>query len=407
MFSSHPTSPTRKYARVTAACLAAGVLTFTAGCSVFQRPDGASEEISFGGKKDGSGNGSDSGNDKGQPAAGNYSEVSKEIDDNRLREIFKDGNFSDCDLGQDFYNQAYLDSSKVLPLDSADIFVNSETCAGFAKPKNNADLPEEVKNTSSYTALSATKERPDLADLMGDDAEFSELSDDGIKGWKVATKDELCSLSGPEGTPLENAEIMSTHGCDTIKPLLRSLTNLGNRYQELEGKEANIGGAEGPQEVGDRVELNIVDDGFLENREKAKSKDEAVTEKVGLGRTEMKLKNPEVLIDNPRDYGKFCAEVEYAYEDESPLFPPSEIGMQTPDGEYWVMKIADKTVTPMSDGKGSQHFCSEAGVPFDDTDFIIIGADTLTTTQKDLEEDGMPLWRVHVKHNDDGKYEVS
>ena len=74
MPSSRPSSRTRThardYARALAACLAAGALTFTASCSAFQRPEGASEEISYGGQK------GDSGGNKGQRAQSSYSEVS-------------------------------------------------------------------------------------------------------------------------------------------------------------------------------------------------------------------------------------------------------------------------------------------------------------------------------------------
>lgn len=403
MSSSRPSSRThaRAYARALAACLAVGALTFTASCSAFQRPEGASEEISYGGQ-----NGSSSG-DKGQPAPSSYSEVSPEISDDQLREIFADGKFSDCKLDQKFYDSAYVDGSKMIPLDSADVYINEETCSGYLKPQVSGDQPDELKETSIYTALSATKDGSNLDELPNEGTDRKELSDDGLQGWKSAEIINACMLSGPEGTPLENAEVISMSGCDPVKPLLRSLTNLANRYQELEGKEANIGGSDSPLEIGDRVEIDLVDDGYLESRDKAKPKEESVTEKVGVGRTKMKLMSLEILTNNPQDYGKVCAEVEYDYEDESPLFPPTEIGLQSPDGEYQLMKVAGNTVTPLSDGKGNQRFCSEVGLRYGNSDFVIIGSDTLTATEKSLEEKGMPLWRFHVKRSDEGEFEFN
>ncbi|MGJ4134324.1 hypothetical protein ACN4D7_04980 [Corynebacterium macclintockiae] len=395
MFSSRPATFTHKYARATAACLAAGSLVFASSCSAFQRPEGASEEVSYGGKKENSGSNN------------SFSDVSPEISDDKLREIFADGKFSDCKLDQAFFDSAYVDGAKMQPLDSADVYVNSETCSGYIKPQISDDQPDELKETSIYTALSATKNGSNLDDLPNGDAERKELSDDGLQGWKSAEVVNACMLSGPEGTPLEYAEVISMSGCDPVKPLLRSLTNLANRYQELEGKEANIGGSNGPLEIGDRVEIDLADGGYLESRDKAKPKEESVTEKVGVGKTKMKLMSLEILTDNPQDYGKVCAEVEYDYEDESPLFPPTEIGLQSPDGDYQLMKVAGNTVTPLSDGKGSQRFCSEVGLRYSNSDFVIIGSETLTATEKSLEEEGMPLWRFHVKRNDEGEFEFN
>lgn len=405
MSSSRPATRTRShartYARTLAACLAAGALTFTASCSAFQRPEGASEEISYGGQ-----NGS-SGGDKGQPAPGSYSEVAPEISDDQLREIFADGKFSDCKLDQKFYDSAYLDGGKMIPLDSAVFYVNEETCSGYVKPQISGDQPEELKDTSIYAGLSATKHGSNLDDVAPSDAEWNDLSDEGLEGWQSIEMQDMCMLAGPEGTPLEYAEVVSTYTCDSVKPLLRSLTNLANRYQELEGKEANIGGADGPLEIGDRVEMDLVDDSFREARDKAKGKDESTTEEVGIGKVEMKLKDSEILIDNPRDYSKLCVEVEYNYEDRAPLVPPTEIGMQAPNGEFKVMKVADNTIRALSDGKGSQRYCTEVGMRFGNTDFIVTGLKTLSATKEALEKEGIPLWRLHVKRNDDGNYEIS
>lgn len=405
MSSSHPSSRTRtharSYARALAACLAAGALTLTVSCSAFQRPEGASEKISYGGQ-----NGS-SGGDKGQPAPSSYSEVAPEISDDQLREIFADGKFSDCKLDQNFYDSAYMDGAKMIPLDSAVFYVNEETCSGYVKPQISGDQPEELKDTSIYAGLSATKHGSNLDDVAPSDAEWNDLSDEGLEGWQSIEMQDMCMLAGPEGTPLEYAEVVSTYTCDSVKPLLRSLTNLANRYQELEGKEANIGGADGPLEIGDRVEMDLVDDSFREARDKAKGKDESTTEEVGIGKVEMKLKDSEILIDNPRDYSKLCVEVEYDYEDRAPLVPPTEIGMQSPNGEFEVMKVADNTIRALSDGKGSQRYCTEVGMRFGNTDFIVTGLKTLSATKEALEKEGIPLWRLHVKRNDDGNYEIS
>lgn len=405
MSSSHPSSRTRtharSYARALAACLAAGALTLTVSCSAFQRPEGASEKISYGGQ-----NGS-SGGDKGQPAPSSYSEVAPEISDDQLREIFADGKFSDCKLDQNFYDSAYMDGAKMIPLDSAVFYVNEETCSGYVKPQISGDQPEELKDTSIYAGLSATKHGSNLDDVAPSDAEWNDLSDEGLEGWQSIEMQDMCMLAGPEGTPLEYAEVVSTYTCDSVKPLLRSLTNLANRYQELEGKEANIGGADGPLEIGDRVEMDLVDDSFREARDKAKGKDESTTEEVGIGKVEMKLKDSEILIDNPRDYSKLCVEVEYNYEDRAPLVPPTEIGMQAPNGEFKVMKVADNTIRALSDGKGSQRYCTEVGMRFGNTDFIVTGLKTLSATKEALEKEGIPLWRLHVKRNDDGNYEIS
>lgn len=405
MSSSHPSSRTRtharSYARALAACLAAGALTLTVSCSAFQRPEGASEKISYGGQ-----NGS-SGGDKGQPAPSSYSEVAPEISDDQLREIFADGKFSDCKLDQNFYDSAYMDGAKMIPLDSAVFYVNEETCSGYVKPQISGDQPEELKDTSIYAGLSATKHGSNLDDVAPSDAEWNDLSDEGLEGWQSIEMQDMCMLAGPEGTPLEYAEVVSTYTCDSVKPLLRSLTNLANRYQELEGKEANIGGADGPLEIGDRVEMDLVDDSFREARDKAKGKDESTTEEVGIGKVEMKLKDSEILIDNPRDYSKLCVEVEYDYEDRAPLVPPTEIGMQSPNGEFEVMKVADNTIRALSDGKGSQRYCSEIGLRFDNTDFVVTGLKTLSATKEALEKEGIPLWRIHVERRDDGKYEIS
>lgn len=405
MSSSHPSSRTRtharSYARALAACLAAGALTLTVSCSAFQRPEGASEKISYGGQ-----NGS-SGGDKGQPAPSSYSEVAPEISDDQLREIFADGKFSDCKLDQNFYDSAYMDGAKMIPLDSAVFYVNEETCSGYVKPQISGDQPEELKDTSIYAGLSATKHGSNLDDVAPSDAEWNDLSDEGLEGWQSIEMQDMCMLAGPEGTPLEYAEVVSTYTCDSVKPLLRSLTNLANRYQELEGKEANIGGADGPLEIGDRVEMDLVDDSFREARDKAKGKDESTTEEVGIGKVEMKLKDSEILIDNPRDYSKLCVEVEYDYADRAPLVPPTEIGVQAPDGEFEVMKVADNTIRALSDGKGSQRYCTEVGMRFGNTDFIVTGLKTLSATKEALEKEGIPLWRLHVKRNDDGNYEIS
>ena len=405
MPSSRPATRTRShartYARTLAACLAAGALTFTASCSAFQRPEGASEEISYGGQTGGSGG------SEGQPAPSSYSEVSPEISDDQLREIFADGKFNDCKLDQKLYDSAYLDGGKMIPLDSADAYVNAETCSGYVKPQISGDQPEELKDTSIYIGLSATKFGSQLEELASNDTERNELSDEGLKGWQSIELQDMCVLAGPEGTPLEYAEIISTYTCDPVKPLLRSLTNLANRYQELEGEEAKIGGAEDPLEIGDRVEMDLVDDGFREARDKAKSKDEPTTEEVGIGKVEMKLKDSEILIDNPRDYSKLCVEVEYDYEDRAPLVPPTEIGMQSPNGEFEVMKVADNTIRALSDGKGSQRYCSEVGIRFGNTDFVVTGLKTLSATKEALEKEGIPLWRIHVERRDDGKYEIS
>lgn len=405
MSSSRPATRTRShartYARPLAACLAAGALTFTASCSAFQRPEGASEEISYGGQTGGSGG------SEGQPAPSSYSEVSPEISDDQLREIFADGQFSVCKLDQKFYDSAYVDGAKMIPLDSADVYVNEETCSGYVKPQISGDQPDELKDTSIYAALSATKDGSNLDELPKEDTDRKELSDDGLQGWKSAEIVNACMLSGPEGTPLEYAEVISMSGCDPVKPLLRSLTNLANRYQELEGKEANIGGADGPLEIGDRVEMDLVDDSFREARDKAKSKDEPTTEEVGIGKVEMKLKDSEVLIDNPRDYSKLCVEVEYDYADRAPLVPPTEIGVQAPDGEFEVMKVADNTIRALSDGKGSQRYCSEVGIRFNNTDFVVTGLKTVSATKEALKKEGIPLWRIHVERRDDGKYEIS
>lgn len=405
MSSSHPSSRTRtharSYARALAACLAAGALTLTVSCSAFQRPEGASEKISYGGQ-----NGS-SGGDKGQPAPSSYSEVAPEISDDQLREIFADGKFSDCKLDQNFYDSAYMDGAKMIPLDSAVSYVNEETCSGYVKPQISGDQPEELKDTSIYAGLSATKHGSNLDDVAPSDAEWNDLSDEGLEGWQSIEMQDMCMLAGPEGTPLEYAEVVSTYTCDSVKPLLRSLTNLANRYQELEGKEANIGGADGPLEIGDRVEMDLVDDSFREARDKAKGKDESTTEEVGIGKVEMKLKDSEILIDNPRDYSKLCVEVEYDYEDRAPLVPPTEIGMQSPNGEFEVMKVADNTIRALSDGKGSQRYCSEIGLRFDNTDFVVTGLKTLSATKEALEKEGIPLWRIHVERRDDGNYEIS
>lgn len=403
MSSSRPTtrSHARAYARALTACLAAGALTFTASCSAFQRPEGASEEISYGGQN------GDSGGNEGQPAPSSYSEVSTEISDDQLREIFADGKFSDCKLDQKFYDSAYVDGAKMIPLDSADVYVNEETCSGYVKPQVSGDQPDELKDTSIYAGLSATKHGSNLDNMAPNDAEWNDLSDEGLKGWQSIEMQDMCMLAGPEGTPLEYAEVVSTYTCDSVKPLLRSLTNLANRYQELEGKEANIGGADGPLEIGDRVEMDLVDDSFREARDKAKGKDESTTEEVGIGKVEMKLKDSEILIDNPRDYSKLCVEVEYNYEDRAPLVPPTEIGIQAPNGEFKVMKVADNTIRALSDGKGSQRYCTEVGMRFGNTDFIVTGLKTLSATKEALEKEGIPLWRLHVKRNDDGNYEIS
>lgn len=403
MSSSRPTprSHARAYARALTACLAAGALTFTASCSAFQRPEGASEEISYGGQN------GDSGGNEGQPAPSSYSEVSTEISDDQLREIFADGKFSDCKLDQKFYDSAYVDGAKMIPLDSADVYVNEETCSGYVKPQVSGDQPEELKDTSIYAGLSATKHGSNLDNMAPNDAEWNDLSDEGLKGWQSIEMQDMCVLAGPEGTPLEYAEVISTFTCDSVKPLLRSLTNLANRYQELEGKEANIGEADGPLEIGDRVEMDLVDDSFREAHDKAKSKDESTTEEVGIGKVEMKLKDSAVLIDNPRDYSKLCVEVEYDYEDRAPLVPPTEIGMQSPNGEFEVMKVADNTIRALSDGKGSQRYCSEVGIRFGNTDFVVTGLKTLSATKEALKKEGIPLWRLHVKRNDDGNYEIS
>ena len=405
MPSSRPSSRTRThardYARALAACLAAGALTFTASCSAFQRPEGASEEISYGGQK------GDSGGNEGQPAPSSYSKVSTEISDDQLREIFADGKFNDCKLDQKFYDSAYLDGGKMIPLDSADVYVNAETCSGYVKPQISGDQPEELNDTSVYAGLSATKHGSNLDDMATNDAEWNDLSDEGLKGWKSIAMNDMCVLSGPEGTPLEYAEVISTYTCDPVKPLLRSLTNLANRYQELEGKEANIGGADGPLEIGDRVEMDLVDDSFREARDKAKGKDESTTEEVGIGKVEMKLKDSEILIDNPRDYNKLCVEVEYDYEDEAPITPPTEIGVQAPNGEFEVLRAEGALQALSDEGKGSQSYCSEVGVRFSNTDFIVTGLKTLSATKEALEKEGIPLWRLHVERNDDGNYEIS
>ena len=295
----------------------------------------------------------------------------------------------------------------MIPLDSAVFYVNEETCSGYVKPQISGDQPEELKDTSIYAGLSATKHGSNLDDVAPSDAEWNDLSDEGLEGWQSIEMQDMCMLAGPEGTPLEYAEVVSTYTCDSVKPLLRSLTNLANRYQELEGKEANIGGADGPLEIGDRVEMDLVDDSFREARDKAKGKDESTTEEVGIGKVEMKLKDSEILIDNPRDYSKLCVEVEYNYEDRAPLVPPTEIGIQAPNGEFKVMKVADNTIRALSDGKGSQRYCTEVGMRFGNTDFIVTGLKTLSATKEALEKEGIPLWRLHVKRNDDGNYEIS
>ncbi|MCG7259500.1 MULTISPECIES: hypothetical protein [unclassified Corynebacterium] len=403
MSSSRPTtrSHARAYARALTACLAAGALTFTASCSAFQRPEGASEEISYGGQN------GDSGGDKGQPAPSSYSEVSTEISDDQLREIFADGKFSDCKLDQKFYDSAYVDGAKMIPLDSADVYVNEETCSGYVKPQVSGDQPEELKDTSIYAGLSATKHGSNLDNMAPNDAEWNDLSDEGLKGWQSIEMQDMCVLAGPEGTPLEYAEVISTFTCDSVKPLLRSLTNLANRYQELEGKEANIGEADGPLEIGDRVEMDLVDDSFREARDKAKGKDESTTEEVGIGKVEMKLKDSEILIDNPRDYSRLCVEVEYAYEDEAPITPPTEIGVQAPNGEFEVLRAEGALQALSDEGKGSQRYCSEVGIRFGNTDFVVTGLKTLSATKEALEKEGIPLWRIHVERNDDGNYEIS
>ena len=214
MSSSRPTTRTRNhartYARALAACLAAGALTLTVSCSAFQRPEGASEKISYGGQ-----NGS-SGGDKGQPAPSSYSEVAPEISDDQLREIFADGKFSDCKLDQNFYDSAYMDGAKMIPLDSAVFYVNEETCSGYVKPQISGDQPEELKDTSIYAGLSATKHGSNLDDVAPSDAEWNDLSDEGLEGWQSIEMQDMCMLAGPEGTPLEYAEVVSTYTLSLI-----------------------------------------------------------------------------------------------------------------------------------------------------------------------------------------------
>ena len=144
-----------------------------------------------------------------------------------------------------------------------------------------------------------------------------------------------------------------------------------------------------------------------QQRDKAKGKDESTTEEVGIGKVEMKLKDSAILIDNPRDYNKLCVKVEYAYEDKAPLTPPTEIGVQAPNGEFEVLRAEGALQALSDEGKGSQRYCSEVGIRFGNTDFVVTGLKTLSATKEALEKEGIPLWRIHVERNDDGNYEFS
>ena len=309
------------------------------------------------------------------------------LSDEEVRANFPGGKFLNCELGEDFLAESYIDVGyQTVSATKAEGVENRQFCIGFATPEGDQGSAYMEMRTTEHPAIDEAKT-----------TSLRSFDEPQLAGWQYIARDNesgtrVCAVYGLEKTPLEHIYITSIGDCTLVEPLVRNLHDLALRYQESTGEAAPDSAYIGP---GDRPADLAIDKDYADKLDAAQSiKEVGRFEHEIDGDLELKVSNFKQKGDEAMDLGILCFDVEF--NKKLSMTQPPNLVMHQPDGSHILARAAQ------APGSGSKkvNYCSEQALLFTNAD-VVIGAseDSLSPSTAEASR-YKPLWKIHTEIRD-------
>lgn len=312
------------------------------------------------------------------------------LSDEEVRANFPGGKFLNCELGEDFFTESYVDVGyQTVSATKAEGVENRQFCIGFATPEGDQGSAYMEMRTTEHPAIDEAKT-----------TSLRSFDEPQLAGWQYIARDNesgtrVCAVYGPEKTPLEHIYITSIGDCTLVEPLVRNLHDLALRYQESTGEAAPDSAYIGP---GDRPQVNIVDARFSQKTQGLPGLSGAVTADVDdHKKATLEVKDVRISSDPQGDLGRVCADIDMTDNGRRNSWAPTE-NLYVMTGSLLYLKMKPAGRPGAQPGKQrTMTFCTEAGVLYANAD-IAIGLSNVKGKDKRIQNvDGItPLWKARI-----------